>query len=102
MTDRKKGKDYNSMTLAELLSEVNGMFHPNIDKKNLQKITCHSFDLYNHNGYWGFNVIDSWHNWLRKDLKYQFGLYEEPRYAVLAFIKYVQDGKIKVKKLMEV
>jgi len=59
----------------------------------------HTFCLVNKNGLWRFDVINSWGKWVDKKLCYQFGWFQNPENAVKAFLCYVEQNKILVKKL---
>ncbi len=93
------GERMNSL-LIHLLKKVNRLFHLKINEKKLKKLNSHSFVLYNHQGYWGFRVINDWYKWYDKGYKTDFGLYKRPEHAVLNFLCYVKKNKIKVRKLM--
>jgi hypothetical protein len=59
----------------------------------------HTFTLTNQNGMWSFNVINSWHKWHAKHLRFEFGWFQKPENAVKCFLLYVEQNKINVKKL---
>lgn len=85
-------------TLDELLEEASRLFRKNDLKK--AKLSCYDFDLSKFPYGWTFNVINSWHKWIDKKYETKFGAYKRPEYAVEAFLRYVKDNKINVKKLM--
>ena len=84
-------------SLKQLLQEVDKMF-----PKHDQLIDTFSYGLGRMGcGYWQFTVYDSWHKWTYKKLKSDFGLYREPEYAVEAFLTYIKQHKVNVRRLME-
>jgi len=87
-------KNWQSDDLSFLLKETSKLF------KTYKKGNCtHTFALYNHNGGWAFHVVNSWHKWTDKKLEFEFGWFKEPQNAVKAFLFYVEQHKINVKKL---
>jgi hypothetical protein len=84
--------------LTQLLQEASKLFRANDWKKS--KLTCYDFTLNKMPYGWIFSVTNSWYKWLDKELEYSFGAYNKPEYAIQAFLNYVKDNKINVKKLM--
>lgn len=85
--------------LEKLLEKASRLFR----KKDWVKAKLTSYDFcLNKMPYgWKFQVINNWHKWMDKNLETDFGCYSKPEYAVLAFLDYVKDHKINVKKLMD-
>lgn len=50
---------------------------------------------------WCFTLVNDWNNWL--NLKYQtkFDNFNTPKEAIIAFLEYVYENKINVRKLFE-
>jgi hypothetical protein len=95
----RKGKyqELYTLHLSTLLEIVDSMF-----PKKKQKIDTYSFTLARvGRGLWKFDLIDSWHKWMDKNYETHFGLYNQPEYAVAAFIEYVDRNNISIKRLME-
>ena len=84
--------------LEELLDKASKLFR-NQDLKKA-KLSCYDFELAKFPYGWVFNVINSWHNWMEKGYKTKFGAYKDPKYAVKAFLDYVEENNINVKKLI--
>jgi hypothetical protein len=85
-----------SKTLEQLLKIAESLF-----PKSKPKLSCYNFDL----GYfpygWKFSVTNSWHKWMQKKLDHEFGIYKDPKFCVIDFLKYVRNNKINVMKLTE-
>jgi len=80
--------------LSNLLKRASKLFK--IYKKGSYPFT---FGLYNKNGLWRFDVINNWYAWDDKKFEHQFGWFQNPENAVKAFLCYVEQHKINVKKL---
>ena len=85
------------MNLSELLQIVDHLF-PTYKKRRAYTYNYELAKFPVERG-WYFNVINSWHKWQRKKLETQFGGYLKPEYAVAAFLDYVRDNKINVRRL---
>jgi hypothetical protein len=81
--------------LTELLNKATKLFKTYKD----DGFHTHTFCLISQNGMWAFNVINSWHKWHAKHLKFEFGWFQKPENAVKCFLLYVDQNKINVKKL---
>ena len=89
------GRGENMKTLKELLKEADKLF----PKSKKPKLCSYNYILGKFPYGWVFNVTTNWYNWGRNNLKHQFGAYNEPEYAVQAFLDYVKKHKINVMKL---
>lgn len=83
--------------LKQLLIEVDKLF----PKRKKPYLTCYNYTLGKFPYGWVFSVVNSWQNWSNNNLQHKFGAYEQPEYAVHAFLNYVKENKINVKKLIE-
>lgn len=86
-----------SRSLAELMSEIRGLF-----EAHETRYSTHMFSLVCwQSGNWSICVTDDWHKWSKKGLldELQKYHYATPEDACEAFLKYVKDNKIKIKKL---
>jgi hypothetical protein len=48
---------------------------------------------------WEFRVVHNWHKWSDLNLNHAFSLYQEPEYAIIAFLDYCIDNKIEPSNL---
>ena len=84
--------------LNELLDEVNSLFKIREIRKGAD---AYSFTLGRFGrGFWVFNVVDSWHNWIDKDYDIHF-TGDTPQEAVGNFLRYIKNNNINVEELME-
>jgi hypothetical protein len=91
--------DTSKLSLSELLQEVDKLFLHKKTRKNLPDMYDYTLGKFPRG--WSFNITNSWNKWMRAGLQDTFGLYDKPEYAVTAFLYYVKENKINVKKLME-
>lgn len=80
--------------LKALLIEVDKMF-----QKSKPKLCSFNYSLNKYPYGWKFSVIKNWHKWLDVGAEVDFGVYEQPEFAVLAFLNYVKKHKINVREL---
>lgn len=85
-------KEYN-----ELLEEASRKFRSKDWKKS--KLSIYDFILAKFPYGYVFKVINDWHKWSDKGLETEFGAYQKPEHAIQAFLDYVKENKINVKKL---
>lgn len=82
--------------LDELLKEVSELFCQK------QSGTCYTYDF--HLGRfpdgWTFQVVNDWHRWIAAGRKTEFGRYETPEAALIAFLEYRRENQINVAGLM--
>jgi hypothetical protein len=88
---------YWSMSLSELLKIVDSLF-PLYKTKKAYSYNYHLAKFPIKYG-WVFNVTSNWYKWIDANLQHQFGGYLKPEYAVAAFLDYVKEHKINVKKM---
>lgn len=65
-----------------------------------KQLATYNFTLGRFPGHWRFSVVNSWHKWSQNKLETQFSAYS-PEEAVSAFLTYVRENKINVKKLAD-
>lgn len=81
-------------SLSLLLEEAAGLF-----PKSGGGGATFDFFLGKFPGGWRFDVINDWHRWMDKKLETHFGLYQTPELAVIAFLSYVREKKVRVRSL---
>jgi len=86
---------FNMKDLKTLLLEADKMF-PSSKKP---KLATYNYSLGKFPYGWVFTVVNNWYRWMDKGYKTNFGAYQEPEYAVAAFLSYVKEHKINVRKL---
>ena len=84
--------------LKTLLDRVDKLF---IHKSRAVKLSTYDYTLGRFPYGWTFSVTNSWPKWSAKNLKHEFGAWNEPEYAVKDFLDYVKLNKINVAKLMD-
>lgn len=86
--------------LKILLLEADKMF-PTSKPREVPILAPYNYHLGKFPYGWVFTVVNDWHKWIDKGYTTSFGAYNEPEYAVSAFLAYVKKHKIKVLKLCE-
>ena len=86
--------------MDKLLEKVSRLFRDRDWKTSRKRLTCYDFSLSKMPYGWSFNVVNDWHRWAQKELRYEFGCYQKPEYAIQAFLDYVKKNKINIRKLM--
>ena len=87
-------KSIYDMRLSELLAECDKLWDYDIEVA-----FTYNYDLAKFPAGWQFNVTNDWYKWSDAKFKHNFGIYRTPEYAIIAFLEYVKENKIKVKKL---
>jgi hypothetical protein len=81
--------------LKTLLAKVDALF----PKPKKDGLGTYNYSLGKFPRGWQFVLTNNWYAWSYNGYKHRFGLYREPEYAVEAFLAYVKQHKINVKKL---
>jgi len=81
--------------LKSLLAEVDALF----PKAKKNRLDTYNYSLGKFPRGWQFVLTNNWYGWAENGYEHQFGLYQEPEHAIKAFLRYVKEHKINVKKL---
>ena len=81
-------------SLESLIAEVDAIFGTGTGSKTFV------YTIGRIQSYWRLDVVNDWHQWIDKKLKYEF-VGPSPAAVLRSFLSYVKSQKIDVRSLME-